>query len=613
MDEFGNSTMLRIVIRNRKGIPTLLLLLLVLVTFVGTAAACTVFAVTPGASDDGSMYAGHTNDGVGFDWRQRDDISLTYIPPADHPPGEKRVIVFDPDSGSDAAGHSEGGNSTLVLGYIDQVPHTYGYYTASYGMMNEHQLLSAECTEYTKIQLNAEEGKRIFYSSELSNIALERCTTSRAAVELVGELIETYGYYGTGETLIFADPKEAWVIEMCSSPKGTGGLWVAERIPDGEVFVAGNEFRIRDVEVGDPDMLYATDLFSITEAYGMWSPADGTFDWLEATSYGEYSHPYYSLMRVWSIQNRLAPSLNLSPYVENSYTRALPFTITPDEKVNLTTALSLFRDHYEGTDFDLTTGTAAGPFGNPYRYLGPTDAHTDFQNATFIEIRAGANPRPVSAIFCSYSYIAQARPNLPDPVGGVLWFGPAVAYETVYAPMYAGAENVSTSYTTGDRTDYDSDAAYWTFDFVTNWAMLRYDVMIEDIRATQSELEAGSIEAVKETDEMAVQLIAQGDEAGARGVLTNFTVQRGDEIIDEWQGLTKMLIVKYSNGLITDPVTEDVEEPGYPAEWYQEAGYQYGPRVYDLESLRETPGLNYTGQTVWVPKNSSFEEILGIL
>ncbi len=605
--------MLKSYVRKRSHLLVVSLLLLVLLQFPGTATACTVFAITPGASDDGSMYAGHTNDGVGFDWRQRDDISLTYIPPADHAPGEKRAIVFDPVSGSDAAGHTQGNGSVPVLGYIDQVPHTYGYYTASYGMMNEHQLLSAECTDYTKIQLDAEEGTRIFYSSELSNIAVERCTTSRCAVELVGELIETYGYYGTGETLIFADPEEAWVIEMCCSPAGTGGLWVAERIPDGEVFVAGNEFRIRDVEVGDPDMLYATDLFSITEAYGIWSPADGTFDWLEATSYGEYSHPYYSLMRVWSIQNRLAPSLNLRPYVEDSYTRALPFTIEPDEKVNITTALSIFRDHYEGTEFDLTTGIAAGPFGNPYRYLGPADAHTDFQNASFIEIRPGANPRPVSAIFCSYSYIAQARPHLPDPVGGVLWFGPAVAYETVYAPMYAGAENVSTSYTTGNRTEYDPDAAYWTFDFVTNWAMLRYDVMIEDIRATQSKLEAESIEAVKNTDQVAADMIAQGDAAGARSVLTNFTVQRSDEIIDEWQGLAGMLIVKYSNGLITDPVTEDVEEPGYPAEWYQEAGYQYGPRVYDLESLRETPGLNYTGQTVWVPKNSSFEEILGLL
>lgn len=578
---------------------------------VSNAAACTVFAITPGASEDGSMYVGHTNDGVGKDWRNIDDISLTFVPAADHAPGEQRPVFFDPDSGSDAAGGEGSDDSRLILGYIDQVPHTYAYYTGSYGMMNEHQLLSAECTEYAKVELSAAEGKRIFYSSELSNVALERCTKAREAVELVGGLIDTYGYYGTGETLIFADPKEAWVIEICSSldEADGAGLWVAQKIPDGEVFVAANEFRIREVVPGNPDQIYSQDLFGKLEEAGMWSPADGTLDWLETVSYGEYSHPYYSLMRVWRIQDRLAPSLNLSPYVESSYTKAYPFTITPDEKVNLTGAFSLFRDHYEGTGFDLSTGEAAGPFGNPYRYLGSDDAHTDFQNASYMEVRAGANPRPVSAVFCSYSYVAQARSSLPDPVGGVLWFGPAVAYETVYAPIYAGSTNVSVAYTTGDRLQYDPDSAYWTFDLVTNWAMLRYDAMIDEITAKQGELEAESIALVQKTDREAAELIAAGDNEGAARLLTNVTVTRGDEIIDEWHALTGTLIVTYSNGLITDPATEAVEEPGYPAWWLNETGYQYGPRVYELDELRATGGLNYTGSSVWVPKNATFAEI----
>ena len=497
----------------------------------------------------------------------------------------------------------------------DQVPHTYAYYTGSYGMMNEHQLLSAECTDYAKVELDAAEGKRIFYSSELSNVALERCTKAREAVEVVGGLIDTYGYYGTGETLVFADPEEACVIEMCSSldPEDGGGLWVAQKIPDGEVFVAANELRIREVVPGNPDQIYSSDLFSKLEEAGVWSPADGTLDWLEAVSYGEYAHPYYSLMRVWRIQDRLAPSLNLSQYVEDSYTKAYPFTVTPDEKVSLTGAFSLFRDHYEGTEFDLSTGKAAGPFGNPYRCLGPDDAHTDFQNASYMEIRAGANPRPVSAVFCSYSYVAQARSSLPDPVGGVLWFGPAVTYETVYAPLYAGSTNVSAAYATGDRLTYDSSTAYWMFDLLTNWAMLRYDAMIDEITAKQGELEAGSIALVQETDREAVALIAAGDNEEAARLLTDFTVTRGDEIIDEWHDLTGTLIVTYSNGLITDPATEAVEEPGYPAWWLNETGYQYGPRVYELEELRAADGLNYTGSSVQVPKNATFADIRELL
>jgi len=230
-----------------------------------------------------------------------------------------------------------------------------------------------------------------------------------------------------------------------------------------------------------------------------------------------------------------------------------------------------------------------------------------------MEVRAGANPRPVSAVFCSYSYVAQARSSLPDPVGGVLWFGPAVAYETVYAPMYAGSTNVSAAYATGDRLKYDYNTAYWTFDLLTNWAMLRYDAMIDTITAKQGEIEAESIALVQETDRGAAELIAAGDNEGAARLLTNFTVSRGDAIIDEWHDLSGTLIVTYSNGLITDPVTEAVEEPGYPAWWLNETGYQYGPRVYQLEDLRAAGGLNYTGSTVRVPRDATFAEIRDLL
>ena len=44
----------------------------------------------------------------------------------------------------------------------------------------------------------------------------------RQVVELVGNLIDIYGYYDVGKTLLFADPKEGEVLEMCVPPKDTG-------------------------------------------------------------------------------------------------------------------------------------------------------------------------------------------------------------------------------------------------------------------------------------------------------------------------------------------------------------------------------------------------------
>ena len=113
--------------------------------------------------------------------------------------------------------------------------------------MNEHGLMFGECTNGAHISNPPKVGKRLFYSAELSRVALERCKTAREAVELIGNLIDTYGYYGTGETLPVGDGKEAWIIEMAPSPTGEGGLWVAQRIPDGEYWVSANKFTIREL------------------------------------------------------------------------------------------------------------------------------------------------------------------------------------------------------------------------------------------------------------------------------------------------------------------------------------------------------------------------------
>ena len=68
---------------------------------------------------------------------------------------------------------------------------------------------------------------------ELSSIALERCQTARCAIQTMGELATTYGYYGAqwdgdmddiiaeaGEALTVADPKEAWIFHIL--PDDTG-------------------------------------------------------------------------------------------------------------------------------------------------------------------------------------------------------------------------------------------------------------------------------------------------------------------------------------------------------------------------------------------------------
>lgn len=158
------------------------------------------------------MYVGHTNDGfgagvVGHDLA--DEMTrMVYVPAADHPPGSVREIYYNPVSGTEFP-DTQQGVPDVSRATIPEINHTFGYYTGTYAIMNEYQVMFGECTDLTRAEPRFERGKWIFYSTELSNIAAERTKTAREAIVLMGELIDRYGYYGTGETLLVADPNDA--------------------------------------------------------------------------------------------------------------------------------------------------------------------------------------------------------------------------------------------------------------------------------------------------------------------------------------------------------------------------------------------------------------------
>ncbi len=186
---------------------------------------CTTTLTGKDASADGSVMVSHTDDGLG-------DPRVVFVPAMDHPERALRPVFYE----SAAMGYLPewGGSQThrlvtdsrgpgyrnpdepasVPIGFIPQVPHTFAYIDGNYGIMNEHQVSIDECTNKAKVHPLPEPGKRIFYSAELSRVALERSTTAREAIEVMGVLIDTYGYYGTGETLLVADPEEGWACRV---------------------------------------------------------------------------------------------------------------------------------------------------------------------------------------------------------------------------------------------------------------------------------------------------------------------------------------------------------------------------------------------------------------
>ncbi|QVL36868.1 dipeptidase [Aminirod propionatiphilus] len=571
----------------RKGFPAVLLLFF-WVLGPGLAEACTTIIVTRGASKDGSVMVSHSDD------NDLSDQRIVYVPAQDYAPGSMRPVYCSAVAMGDfpeynsyghrrmvaperAPAYGGEGEPSIPLGQIPQVPHTYAYFDGNYGIMNEHQLLFGECTDGSKVTPGPEPGRRILYSSELSRIALERCRTAREAIALMGDLIERYGLYGTGETLPVADREEGWVMEMAPSPDGEGGLWVAKKVPDGEVFVAANQFRIRQIDPDDPDVMFSKNLHEVARRHGWWNPEEGPLDWLRTVSLGEYNHPYYSLRRVWRVFSLIAPSKGFSPWVEDGFTAAYPFSVRPDAKLDVRDVMALHRDHYEGTEFDLTRGVAAGPFGYPDRFYGPYDGAGDVGDPS--RRLDGAWERPLSVTYCGYAFVAQARSWLPDEVGGLLWLGLDKPSDTVFIPYHAGLTGLPESVEVVDTARFSRESAWWAFNFLSNYAGLKYSYMHAEIVELREELEKGFLQDLAVAERRALALLAV-DAAKARAYLTELARRNTADTLARWWGLADHLIVKYNDGLLNEE--GKMGQPlGYPRDWLSTTSWPTGPTTYE--------------------------------
>ncbi len=512
----------------------------------GSVFACTSIMVTPGASVDGSAMTSQTADGGPETYHVR------LVPAADHAEGEMKDIYYD---GSLRAEEDSAREDPVLKGQIPEVSHTYSYICALYGTQNEHQLSIGETTIWNGERQELYDPEGWFNIIELSKLALERCTTAREAVKLMGDIATKYGYCDGGECLTVADPHEVWMFEIYgATPTSKTAVWAAERIPDGNVGVSANCARIDTINLEDKEHFMASEnVVSLAQEHGWYDPASGKpFSFRDA--YCPDNGNYYSARREWRVLSLLAPSLNLDPSQ-----RRFPFSVKPDKKVSVRDVQAIFRDHYEGTPFDLTKGLAAGAFGSPDRY------------STKFSVPGSSWERAISIYRCDYSYVAQARSWLPDAVGGVVWFGWDVAHSTCYMPLYGAATQLPDGFDVGWVGEFNRDAAFWAFDFVSNWANLRYNTIIKDIQAKYKSIEDKEFVVAPYIEKAAAALCEKGEEDCAREVLTQYSVDNGNEVVQDWWKFGEFLIGKYHDGYNNYP--KAAVTIGYPEEWLKAVGY----------------------------------------
>ncbi len=498
--------------------------------------ACTNLLVTRGASSNGSVMITYTCDGEFHP-------HLQYKPAADHAADEWLEM-------KDRSGKERG--------KIKQVPHTY----ACVGLINEHQLAIAESTFDGRAELENPDGLLRYW--DLMEIALQRARTAREAIQVMTDLVAEYGYRDTGESFSIGDTQEAWILEMIGPGKGgQGALWVAIRVPDGTVSCHANKARIGEFPLDDPENCrYAANVISFATEKGYYDPKSGQpFHFCEAYCPSTPKNQRYADTRVWSLLRRVAPSLDLSPDYHRAVPGAQPYPlwVKPDHKLSVADVFALMRDHYEGTEFDMTQGVDAGPYGTPNRWR-PIDWPVDGA--------AYAWERPISTQQTGFSFVSQSRAALPDAVGGVLWYGLDDTYFSCYVPLYCGIDALPESYTIGQINKFAWDDAWWVFNFVANYANLRYSAMRPDIQAVQQKLE-GELLALQPAVEKTATELAASDPALAARYLTDYSVMHAEQVVQRWKALGEYLIAKYNDGYVQNEKGHP-QEQGYPEAWLRQ-------------------------------------------
>ena len=463
-------------------------------------------------------------------------------------------------------------NMGNVLGTLPQVEKTYAYFHSAYPHMNEYQLAIAESTTSQREEMKVDMAvcKQIMTVEQAQIFALQRCKTSREAVELIGMLMSNYGFLpscvGESETLVIGDTEEIWIIEIFSvgsdwDPEGDepGAVWVAQRIPDDHALVVANWSIIKEVDENDTDNFLVSKNY---KSYGIdkgWYDPDGTKPFIFQEVYAPMFREW-AANRMWLFYSTYAPTFadwpkrNLEDGHMHGYNQYIqyvepisiyPTSVKTEKKISLQDVMAFQRSTFEGTIYDMTEdydwyvpdgkgGIKKSPLATPF----PSRDMRELLDIT--SRRAVARPQGY------YGMIAQLRNWYPDPIGGIYWVFLDNAYTSPYVPIYAGTQEIAECYKNFDPTTYSRESAKWAIDFVDNLLYLKWQTMVEDLWAVRDPFEQRLFDERDEIDKKALELYKQSPKK-AKQFLTEYTKGNMEEVLEMYNRLHDELIVKYSN------------------------------------------------------------------
>ena len=216
---------------------------------------------------------------------------------------------------------------------------------------------------------------------------------------------------------------------------------------------------------------------------------------------------------------------------------------------------ALLRDHFEGTEFDMTQGVDAGPYGLPNRWR-PLAWKVDGTR-----VRLGTPHCHTADGLCLRLAVA----GLAARSRGrrlLVWSGRRL-YFLLHSALLrhrCRAQELQRRF----EPKFSWDSAWWVFNFVSNYACLKWSHMAPEIQACQKDIESNFLALQPAVEKTAVELLKTNPDLAIR-YLTDYSVMHGDQTVGRWRELAEHLI-KYNDGYVRD-AHGAYPEVGYPEAW----------------------------------------------
>ena len=147
--------------------------------------------------------------------------------------------------------------------------------------------------------------------------------------------------------------------------------------------------------------------------------------------------------------------------------------------------------------------------------------------------------------------VIQVRSNMPNAVGGIIWFGNDDPNMVPFTPIYCSATAAPVCYDTPDASAVRCSwhSAFWVQNWVANMTYPRYSQLFPSLRQARAELEQGYLAAQHNVEEHALKLYQQSPDEAIR-FLTHYSSDCANRMMQRWTALGQYLIVKYNDQVV---------------------------------------------------------------